>query len=391
MYTMLSDVGELMCWDREGMAPGLRNHVIAFSTVALTDQVTRLAASKVPGTLALTPQFERGIRGADAGLQQRAIEAIVNHPNVGAALIVTHDRVAAEELLERFSSLSKPVAVIALMAENGLDAALQSMTRQLGLLLAQTAGAMRRPMQAAELTVALECGGSDASSSVCANPAIGRFVDRLVAAGGTAIVSETAEFLGGEEVVRHQSTTAAVADEILHCMARVEALMLESGEDYRGVNPTQENIEAGLTTLTEKTMGALCKIGNSSFSGCLAFGEAPTGAGLFFMDTPFFSPTSLSGMALGGAQISLFAIGVFNPSGMPLMPVLKVCGNPATVDMWKDGIDLDVTGLIDGRYTLEQAADQLSETLCRVGNGELTATERRNEGQLIVPRTIAAL
>lgn len=391
MSTTLPELDKLMCWDRAGLAPGLRNHVIAFSTVALSDQVTRLAATCVPGTLALTPQFERGIRGADASLQKRAIAAVVKHPNVGAVLVVTHDRAAAEALKEQFSSLSKPIAVIALMAENGLDAALQSMTRQLSLLHAAAAGTPRRPMQAAELTVALECGGSDASSSVCANPAIGRFVDRLVTAGGTAIVSETAEFLGGEAVVRQQSKTAAIAEEILQRMARVEALMLESGEDYRGVNPTQENIEAGLTTLTEKTMGALCKIGSSSFAGCLAFGEAPSGAGLFFMDTPFFSPTSLSGMALGGAQISLFAIGVFNPSGMPLMPVLKICGNPATVATWGHCVDLDVTGLIDGRYSLEQAADSLSETLCRVGNGELTATERQNEGQLILPRTMAAL
>lgn len=391
MSTILPELDDLTGWDRGPKPPGLRNHVIAFSTVALCDQITRDSASRVPGTLALTPQFERGLHGQDAAIQDYAIGAVVDHPNVGAALVVTHDRAAARALTSRFADAGKPVIVLPLMGANGMDAARSGIASSLKDLQDRARQASRRRVRASELIVALECGGSDASSAVCANPTIGRFVDRLIASGGTAIVSETAEFLGGEAVVRQQSQMPAVAEAIVACISRKEALMLETGEDYRGVNPTEENIEGGLTTLTEKTMGALCKIGSSSFAGCLDFGQTPPGSGLFFMDTPFFSPTSLSGMALSGAQIALFAVGVFNPSGMPLMPVIKICGNPMTVATWENCIDLDVTDLIHGDCSLDGTAQILAMKLCAIGNCEQTATEVHNEGQLILPRTTVAL
>ncbi|MSU89860.1 hypothetical protein GE300_09575 [Rhodobacteraceae bacterium 2CG4] len=167
--------------------------------------------------------------------------------------------------------------------------------------------------------------------------------------------------------------------------------MLETGQDYRGVNPTQENIEAGLTTLTEKTMGPLSKIGRSGFAGCLGFADRPAAPGLHFMDTPFFSPTSLTGMALGGAQVGLFAMGVFNPSGMPLMPTLKVCGNPATLDRWADSIDVDVAALLTGAEDLDAGADRIHRAVRAVVAGEPTRAEHWTEGQLIAPRVTAAL
>jgi altronate dehydratase large subunit len=192
------------------------------------------------------------------------------------------------------------------------------------------------------------------------------------------IVSETAEFIGGEEVVRAQSTCQEVAEAILRCIAGTEARMAGDGDHYRGVNPTAENLDAGLTTLVEKTMGALCKIGTARFAGCLDFGEPPAAPGLHFMDTPFFSPCSITGMVAAGAQVTLFAMGVFNPSGNPLAPTIKVCGNPDTVRDWPDGIDV----------TLDAAAARLAQVVREVAGGAVTHTERWGEGQFIVPRML---
>lgn len=358
MSTTSLDLGQ--GWARPAGVPGLRNHVVALSTVALADRATELAAQGVAGTLCLTPRFERGLRGLDAARQARLIDAVVEHPNTGAVLVVTHDRAAEEALRARFAALGKPVRVRALMAASGFEEAIAAMQSDLRDLHRAASETRRVPLSLGDLVVALECGGSDASSAVCANPAIGRFVDRVISAGGTAIVSETAEFLGGEEVVRRQSETPQIAEAILARLAAEEARMLETGEDYRGVNPTQENIEAGLTTLTEKTMGAICKIGSSRFSGCLDFAQRPGAPGLYFMDTPFFSPVSLTGMVLGGAQLSLFAMGVFNPSGMPLAPTVKICGNPGTLRNWSDSIDLDVSTLLTGRkrWTVPRAVSR---------------------------------
>lgn len=373
-------------WPRIEGPPGLRNHVVVLSTVALTDRVTRLAAPD--GTLCLTPGWERGLRSEDAALQERALRALAAHPNVAAILCVTHDRAAAERLADELAGIGKPAATTALMAESGYDEAALAIAEAARSLLRAASSAAPVKLAAADLTVALECGGSDASSALCSNPAIGRFVDRLIAEGGIAIVSETAEFLGAEEVVRGRCQSPGIADAILARLAAEEALMHGEGIDYRGVNPTEENIEAGLTTLTEKTMGAVCKIGTSRFAGCLEFGEAPSGPGLHFMDTPFFSPTSLSGMVLGGAQVALFAMGVFNPSGIPLAPVVKVCGNPVTLRCWDKEIDVDVSGVIEGSTSLHQAADLIA---ARLVDPSPTASERRGEGQLMLPRRMSAL
>lgn len=378
-------------WRRADGRIGVRNHVIAFSTVALTDRVTALAAAQVSGVLPITPAFQRGLRGDDATLQDNMIKAIIAHPNVGAALVVTHDSASAEKLRTTCAEFGKPNFVVALMAQTGMHAAQEAMAAHLGDLIAATANLSRSEFQLSDLTVALECGGSDATSALCANPAIGRFVDLLIDVGGTAIVSETAEFLGGENVVRAQSKTPQIADAILAHLSAENAMMHADGTDYRGVNPTQENIEAGLSTLTEKTMGALCKIGTSSFAGALNFGERPNGEGLFFMNTPFFSPTSLTGMVLGGAQISLFAMGVFNPSGLPLAPTVKICGNPRTLSDWPDAVDLDVSDIISGKIDYDIAAAEILSIVKRIPEGYTTCAEEFQEGQIILPITQAPL
>lgn len=378
-------------WRRADGRIGLRNHVIAFSTVALTDRITAFAAAQVPGIVPITPAFQRGLRGDDAVLQQDMINAIIAHPNVGAALVVTHDTTSVHKLRTACADLGKPIIVVALMAQVGMHVAQETMAAHLNHLLASAAELSKSEFKLSDLTVALECGGSDATSALCANPAIGRFVDLLIDAGGTAIVSETVEFLGGEDIVRAQSRTPQVADAILAHLSAEDAMMRSDGTNYRGVNPTQENIEAGLSTLTEKTMGALCKIGTSSFAGALGFGERPSGNGLYFMNTPFFSPTSLTGMVLGGAQISLFAMGVFNPSGLPLAPTVKICGNPKTLSDWPDAIDLDVSDIIYGQMDYDIAAAEILSIVKQIPEGYMTRAEGFQEGQIILPITQAPL
>lgn len=377
-------------WLRVDGSFGVRNHVVALSTVALADQITRLGAASVPETLCIAPQFQRGLRQEDAALQNDAIAAIARHGNTGAILVVTHDEAAASTWRTQLMGLGKPVIVLAVMSAGGVENAVQSIQENLEALSRRANEAERAPLRLSDLTVALECGGSDVTSALCANPVIGRFVDRLVLAGGSAIVSETAEFIGGEAVVRSQSVSTDIGEAIISCIAAREAMMTEDGDAYRGMNPTQENIEAGLSTLTEKTMGAVCKIGAQRFASCLSFGQGPVVSGLHFMDTPFFSPVSLSGMALAGAQLSLFAMGVFNPSGMPLLPTIKLCGNPKTLSNWQDGIDLDVSAVLGGSRSLDAACDQLQEKIVAVINGEQTKAEQWSEGQLILPRILPA-
>ncbi len=370
---------------------GLRNHLVVLSTLALTNRIAQLVAQTFPGTLLLAGDLQRGLRGSDARRQESLVRAVLEHPNTGGALVFVHDTPARLRLESWTRTLGRPVRVLAFMEGRGMAATLHQGVVTLGEVHAAMNDARREPGHLGELTVALECGGSDPTSAVCANPSIGGFVDRLIAAGGSAIVSETAEFIGAEPVVSARARSPAAAAAVLDAIHRRERMMLEDGEDYRGVNPTEENIAGGLTTLVEKSMGAVAKCGTTPLMGALEFGDRPPSPGLWFMDTPFFSPVSLTGMVAGGAQMILFGIGVFNPSANPLVPTVKICGNPGTVSDWADAVDLDVSGIVDGRQSLTDAVDALHACVLRVCDGSTTGSERWAEGQMIVPRELPSL
>jgi altronate dehydratase large subunit len=374
---------------------GVRNYLAIVSTVALSNRIAELAGQRHESevkepVLQVRGDFQRGLQHPDALLQDQVIAQLIDHPNIGAAVVLCHDRRAAQAWQKRLAFVGKPIEVLAVMDSKGVQLAIDLATGALACLGQQIRHQPRVPCPTSALTFALECGGSDASSAVCSNPAIGRFVDRAVAQGTRVIVSETAEFIGGEDVVRAQSESPEVAQAIIDCISATELRMSGDGDNYRGVNPTAENIEGGLTTLVEKTMGAVCKIGNSRFSGCLAFGQEPTEPGLYFMDTPFFSPCSITGMVAAGAQVTLFSMGVFNPSGNPLAPTIKVCGNPQTLEHWGDGIDVDLGDVLAGAMNLDEAGQVVANAVLRAAEGERTKTEMWGEGQFIVPRMLAA-
>ncbi|MBL8358942.1 MAG: UxaA family hydrolase [Rubrivivax sp.] len=396
MFTTAAEPHTFEGYRRSDGRVGVRNHLALVSTVALANRIAELAADAYgtrreasdPPALVLHGEFQRGLQAPDAQRLEQVLERLVTHPNVGAAVVLCHDRRAAQAWQARLQGCGKPVEVLAVMESLGVQRAIDRTADALARAAAALRGARRVACPLSALTYALECGGSDASSAICANPAIGRYVDEVVQQGARVVVSETAEFIGGEAVVRARSQSPRVAEAILRCIAATEARMAGDGDHYRGVNPTAENIEAGLTTLVEKTMGALCKIGTARFAGCLAFGEPPAAPGLHFMDTPFFSPCSITGMVAAGAQITLFAMGVFNPSGNPLAPTVKVCGNPDTLRDWPDGIDVPLADLLEGRITLDAAAQRLGRLVREVAGGATTHTERWREGQFIVPRML---
>jgi altronate dehydratase large subunit len=373
---------------------GVRNHLAIVSTVALSNRIAELACQLYESevgekVLQVCGDFQRGLQHADALLQDNVIDQLIDHPNIGAAVVLCHDRRAAQSWQKRLASIGKPIEVLAVMDSKGVQRSIDLATNALARLGQQIRNQPRVTCPTSALTFALECGGSDASSAVCSNPAIGRFVDRALAQGTRVIVSETAEFIGGEDVVRAQSESPEVAQAIIDCIHTTEARMSDDGDNYRGVNPTAENIEGGLTTLVEKTMGAVCKIGNSRFSGCLTFGQEPLEPGLYFMDTPFFSPCSITGMVAAGAHITLFSMGVFNPSGNPLAPTIKVCGNPLTLGQWIDGIDVDLGAVLAGAMSLNDAGEVVANAVLRAAEGETTKTEVWGEGQFIIPRMLA--
>lgn len=376
---------------RSGGRVGVRNYLVVLSAVALTNRWAELVASAIPEARVVAGEFMRGLRSPDAARQERTCEVLAMHPNVGACLLLCHDTASARHWREYLASCDRPHAVMALMEQDGMEAAVRAGQRSLARLDEARRAVARQPCPLSALMLALECGGSDSTSALIANPAIGLVVDAVIDAGGSAIVSETVEFVGAEDPVRARCGSPASAERLLAAIAAAEQRMEEDGERYRGVNPTAENIEAGLTTLVEKSMGAVAKTGSRLFTGLLEFGERPVAPGLYLMDTPFFSPCSITGMVAAGAQLTLFGLGVFNPSGNPLAPTIKVCGNPVTAARWRDAIDVDLSEVLTERLGLDQAAQRLRDFLLDTAAGRVSSAERWREGQFIVPKTLTPL
>ena len=369
---------------------GCRNHLIVLSTVALTDRLAQQICENNELFVPVVGAFSRGLQQQDEKILDAFIEAVVFHPNVGGALILTHDRQYMEKLKNKLP-VSNNIKFLSFMSCAGREQAVEA-GKLAGLELSRQIKTERQSISFSDLCVALECGGSDVSSSICSNPMIGVFSDRLAQAGGSIVVSETAEFIGAEAIFNKRCSDNNVKKSILNFIQKKEKLMSrDAGKDYRGTNPTNENIEGGLTTLIEKSMGAVSKTGTSKFVSAIGFGERVNKPGLHFMDTPFFSPVSLTGMMMAGCTIGLFAMGVYNPSGNMLCPTIKICGNPKTLQQWSGEIDIDLSLYFLGQETQTQALSRITKEINLIFGGKPSIAEKNKEGQFMLTRCLEAL
>lgn len=372
---------------------GVRNHRIVLSTVALTDWLAGAIAATDEAALCIVGSFSRGLQQVDEAMVERFIQSVLTHPNIGAALVITHDAASSENLSKKINKIV-PTEYLAFMKCAGRRQAVAEGVEKLQTLAwrQEKLEQHRSNVNLRAVSMALECGGSDMSSSICTNPVIGDICDLIVHGGGSAVVSETSEFIGAEMVFDHRCPDPAVKQAVLDFITyRAELIEQDSGKDYRGTNPTQENIDGGLTTLIEKSMGAVSKTGTTDFISALEFGMSPNAPGLHFMDTPFFSPVSLTGMMMAGCNLGLFAMGVFNPSGNPLCPTIKICGNPKTLRHWGDDIDVELDGYFTGELDRVDAQIAVLSSMNMVFNGADTAAEAIGEGQFMLPRLKDAL
>lgn len=226
-----------------------------------------------------------------------------------------------------------------------------------------------------ELILGMECGGSDTTSGLASNPTCGVASDILVGMGGTSILSETTEFIGAEHVVARRGINEKVSQEILDLVRGCEERAMALGEDIRGGQPTPGNIEGGLTSIEEKSLGCIHKSGTAPFQGVLQYADIPAEKGLFIMDTPGQDIESITGMVAGGAQVVIFTTGRGTPTGNPLAPVIKLTGNYHTFKNMEDNIDFDVSEIVSGHKTIKEMGEQLFEEIVEVCNGKITKAE----------------
>jgi altronate dehydratase large subunit len=370
-----------MGYARADGSAGVRNHVLVVSILGLANRTAERIWQSVRGTLGVSTPYGRGQYGADKMLHRAQIAGLCRNPNVASVLLVGADRIALEEIAAAVAPSGKPVLIAALddTPEDALEASARGI-RMAASLVHAASRLSRVAIPVSALRLGVECGHSDATSGLVANPVAGNCVDRMVAAGGTAIVGETVEWLGAEHILAKRARDAAIAQAIVAAVLRREAALAASGYSLTGNNPGAENIRGGLSSIEEKSLGAIAKTGTGPICGVLDVAQTPSGSGLYLMDGPSFSPESLTGFAAAGTQIALFTTGAGNSFCNSIAPTIKITGRPDTARNLTDQIDFDASAVFEGREDIADAGARLFELVLAVASGAATWGEVHGEG-----------
>jgi altronate dehydratase large subunit len=373
-------------------AAGVRNHLLVLSIAGLTGPAARRVAQALAGSRLVTMPYGGGLTGADQAQHLRALAGLGLNPNVGAVLLIGSDLPKIGALSQTIRASGKPVEAICL-DDCGHDIlTLSDRAIRAGARLQRELSRQRRvPTPMAQLFVGLECGRSDPSSGMVANPLIGRLTDTLVAHGASAVFGETLEWLGAEHLLARRAATAAIGDALVQAVLRREQLAARAGVDLLGNNPGPTNIAAGLSTIEEKSLGAIAKSGSAPISGLLQYGERPSAPGLFAMDAPAYSPESLTGFVAAGTQMLMFSTGVGNSYISALAPTIKLSANPVAAQTLHEQLDFDASAVFMGKQSIDAAAQDLLALLIDIASGTLTWGEVLSEGDEVVSRLGEAL
>jgi altronate dehydratase large subunit len=366
---------------------GVRNHVLVLGLNGLVARSAARIAAGVAGTVLFASPYGRGQFGEDSRAHTAQLVGLGRHPNIAATLVVGADRRVTDDIAHAIEAAGKRVATIALddVHEDALELSMRGI--RLAASLARDASRQRRvpaPIQA--LFLAVECGHSDATSGLVSNPLAGRIVDRLIDAGGTAVFGETVEWLGAEHLLARRAATPEVAEALVAAVKRREHAAMATGVDLTGNNPGAENIRGGLSSIEEKSLGAIAKGGSRTIAGVLGVAEAPRSPGIYLMDGPYFSPDSMTGFAAAGAQAMLFTTGAGNSYCSAIAPTLKISARPDTVAILREQIDFDASAVFEGREDLDAAAERLFALLLDVCSGTRTWGELVGEANESVVR-----
>jgi altronate dehydratase large subunit len=381
-------ITEFMGYRRPDGRVGIRNHIAIISAMDNVNPVARRIAARVEGAVAVCAAYGRGMVAQDAERHDRVLIHYGLHPNVAAVLVVGLESVTARRYAEAVAQSGKLVQWVAVQSLGGTARTVERGVEIAQAMAREAAGLVRVPAPISALMVGLECGASDATSGLTANTVVGRVADWIVAEGGTAILSETEEIIGAEHLLAERAASPEVAAQLLRAVADTEAQARFQGVQI--VPLGHDNLAGGLSTMEEKSMGAVRKGGTSPLREVIGYGERPRERGLVFMDAPAPGVENIAALAASGAQLILFSTGVGNPIGHPLVPTLKLTGNPATALSFADNIDVDVGGIVRGDYGLDEAADQLRTALLAAAEGRLTRAEVLGDLEISISRVDVA-
>jgi altronate dehydratase large subunit len=376
----------LKAYKRANGAWGLRNQVLILPLHSALSSTARAIADGSEGAVAISHDWS-GEKDNDLARIIFTLSGYASNPNIFATIFLSIGSSEEEQIIKGAQALGLTRFTNLLLPEIGSMEKLQQEAITLANGYVKEANAQERvdaPWSA--IVLGLECGGSDALSGITANPALGVASDRLVELGASSVLGETTEILGAEHLLAARAIDPAVGKKIVEMVARYEDSINYEGIDIRGAQPSRGNIEGGLSTLEEKSLGAAKKAGNAPFTGTLEFGEIPKVAGLYFMDTPGHDIEQLAGFGAGHINVVVFTSGRGTPTGSAIMPTIKVSTNTPMYESIPDLIDLDAGTIADGIETLAQVGDRIFDEIVQVANGKLTKAERGGHHEFALSR-----
>lgn len=360
---------------------GTRNYVLVIPSVGCSQGCAQAITLGLKGVIYLPNVLGCGQMGKDPLLVKKTLVGFGTNPNVFAVLIVGLgcEHLSAEDTAKGVVSTGKRVEAISIQDVGGTKKTIALGKRIVKEMLEASEKLNREPIPLSELILGTECGGSDYTSGLASNPAVGVACDMLVGEGGTVILSETPELIGAETLLARRARTPEISKQVLDAVAWWESKAIAAGQNIREGNPAPGNIAGGITTLEEKSLGCIYKAGTGPLEEVITYASHPTRRGLIFMDTPAHDIEQLTGMVAGGAQIVLFTTGRGSPSGSPIAPVIKITGNRNTYLNMRDNMDIDVSKILQGKETIRSAGKRIFEEIVTVACGKITKAEKHNQ------------
>lgn len=351
----------------------------------------RRICSMVKGCVPVCPGFGRGEMNEDLALHDLITVNTALHPNVYGVIVIALEDQTAEYITKAIAQSGKPVVGFSIEGQGGtVEVTAQAASEAIRML--HDAGRLRpEPMPWSEFILGVECGGSDGSSGIVSNPVTGCLADRVIDAGGTVIMSETLELLGGEELLSRRAVTPEIGAQVVGIIQRTLDYAAAHNLDLMGANPAPDNIAGGLTTIEEKALGSIKKGGTRPLVEVLEQGERPSRKGFVIMDAPAPGVENLTSIVAGGCHAVVFSTGKGNCSGHPIAPVIKVSGNPGTVTSMRDNIDVDVSGVITQGMSIEAATDLVESKLADICFGGMTCADMLCETETAASRILRTL
>ena len=364
-------------YKRDNGQVGTRNYVGILSTVVCANEVVDAISRQVQGTASFMHQQGCCQTPVDIKRVNETLIGLGSNPNLASVLLVSLgcESTDLNDVAKTISKTGKRVEAVVIQEVGGAARSIAE-----GVLLAQdmvqeASKLEREPFPVSELVLGLKCGSSDTTSGLAPNPALGIASDLLVQAGGTSILGEVTEFIGAEHLLAQHAKDPQIGQEIIDLVQRMENRAKSVGADIRGGQPTGGNIKGGLTTIEEKSLGAIAKAGNAPIQAVYEYGVVPRVKGLVVMDSPGREPEILTGLAAAGCNVIVFTTGRGAPQGFPFVPVVKITGNRVTWDKLRDHMDVDVSAVMEGKESLPEAGKRIFQEMLEVSSGRLTKAE----------------